>query len=62
MNKYQVFVDIFNDDSQDIDVANWIIEAKTTDDAEKKAFIKAKDQYPDKNIYIWQVLDEDIIS
>lgn len=61
MKKYQVFVDISDDNSEDIDVVDWTIEAENTDEAEEKAFIKAKKQYPDKIIYVWQVLSEDIV-
>lgn len=58
MNKYQVFIDVPQDEEwENIDVETIIVEAFNCDDAKQIAVREAEAMYED--CYVWEVKEED---
>lgn len=60
MKKYQVFIDVPQDDEwQEISVESMEIEAFNCDDAKQQAVRFAEEMY--KDCYVWEVTEDDVI-
>lgn len=61
MNKYQVYIDVPQDDEwENIDVETEIVEANTPQEAEEKTTMRYSDSGVD--FYVWEVTEEDKID
>lgn len=61
MKKYQVFIDVPQDDEwEEIAVESMVVEAFNPDDAFIRAVREADNLY--ENFYIWEVTEEDLIE
>lgn len=61
MNKYQVFIDVPQDDEwENIDVETEIVEANTPQEAEEKTMMRYSDSGVD--LYVWEVTEQDKIN
>lgn len=58
MNKYQVFIDVAQDDEwENIEVETEVVEAKTPQEAEERVMMRYSDSGVD--FYVWEVTEED---
>lgn len=61
---YQSYVDILSINSVDegINLMSYIVTADSPEDALEKTKQKAISEYPDANLYFWEITDDDILE
>jgi hypothetical protein len=62
LNEYEFAADVSKDWGKNISVDQGVVKAKDTVEARNKAFKIMREKHPEKEIYIWEITEEDKLN